>query len=368
MCALARIDAKIDAKIDMFAVNELIEDQNRTFDEIKELVPENYWEYFLWRIDATVEITPALTLNEMHLSFLLLCRLQFKKDQLAKDHPDNMKKLNDFLSNEQADLFHEPIMHMPLRKFFDSVNNLQILWKILIDTEEIDACYAILELCMKNTGRLCHAGACDLDFDDMVDVIKQNQRIVNNVCIRKFSSFFYLAYRHLHLNSCAMILEHNEPLQIELHQHLITASLDDFYKLSMYFDTNISDVLHYRHEFSQMFHSISQVMFFHNPQYARRKQRTQEEIISGSYVDSMLPLIMQLYPEVKVMYEDDAYPSNFAIPDTHEIQYDAMPSTPKEWIWIVLPGKIYLLNSLGHVFWSPNLIPLVNLLHKSIDV
>ena len=59
---------------------------------------------------------------------------------------------------------------------------------------------------------------------------------------------------------------------------------------------------------------------------------------------------------------------DFAIPGSCDTmrKADELPSLAESWLWWLLPGKIYLLNSVGNVFVSHNLIPLVNVLAAAI--
>lgn len=327
-------------------------------------IPSDMWDIFLWRVDATSETSAACTLNELHLMFLIVARIRYKNE--TNHYKTKTVKIQDIISNPAADLFRVPVGNMPLRMLIDSIDNIKIMWKELLQLEDLDACYALIEALTTAVGRMCYADNAVLDYEDMLDVIEKDKRILSTACIRKLSSFLYLAYRHMHLAASAIELNFDEELQLDLHAHLTTASLDDFYKISMYYDCNIADVLHYRHEFSQMFHSISQVMFYNNTQYCRRKQRPHVEVISGRYTEHMIPLIMQLFPDVHVLYEDDVLPVGFAIPGSSDTMAEELPSSTESWLWWILPGKIYLLNAVGNVFVSTNLIPLVNVLTRAI--
>jgi hypothetical protein len=350
----------------MQQLNERLESPTCTMDEIMQDIPANMWDTFLWRVDATTETSAACTLNEMHLMFLIVARIRYKNDK--SHYTSKTVKIQDIVSTPAADIFQVPVIRMRLRMLMDSIDNIKIMWKDLLQQEDLDACYLLIEALTTAVGHMCYADNSMLDYEDMLDIIEKDKRILSTACIRKLSSFLYLAYRHMHLAASAIELHFEEELQLDLHAHLTTASLDDFYKISMYYDCNIADVLHYRHEFSQMFHSISQVMFYNNSQYARRKQRPHMQVISGEYAEHMLPLIMQLFPEVRVLYEDDVLPVDFAIPGSCDTMSKAeeLPALAECWLWWILPAKIYLLNSVGNVFVSHNLVPLVNVLAAAI--
>jgi hypothetical protein len=57
---------------------------------------------------------------------------------------------------------------------------------------------------------------------------------------------------------------------IRIH-HIIAAS-DDFNRISMYWDLPPAAKINYVHEFRGYFNCISQVVYFHDPEYQRRSQ------------------------------------------------------------------------------------------------
>jgi hypothetical protein len=149
---------------------------------------------------------------------------------------------------------------------------------------------------------------------------------------------------------------------LDLHSYLVTASLDDFYKLSMYYDTCMAHLLQYRHEFTGMFHSVTQVMYYHNPTYVRRKQAA-----VPSLAEELLPVVQQLYPDVRILYEDQPLPPHFHIPGTQDwTKETALPKNADDWLWLVLPGRIYLLCSPGYAFYSESLVASINLLRSCL--
>ena len=54
---------------------------------------------------------------------------------------------------------------------------------------------------------------------------------------------------------------------VELYNHHREASLDDFYEISQMADTPFGSVSQYKHKFRHLFHSTSQVVYFHYPSY-----------------------------------------------------------------------------------------------------
>lgn len=313
------------------------------------------WLACLWRVDACEELTPSCALNGMHLLFLLVARLR------ARLMPPNHARIGQVLQTPQAEVVAKPVCCLTLRELADAVRNLQQLWKRLIETEKLENLERVLDACMQRFGGLAlsthHAAA--LDYDDFTDPLPGNLRGVNRAAVRFFSAFFFVAYRQIHLAACATALDSCE-LPSPVHSHLLHAALDDFYALSMYFDTAIGDVLHYRHEFAGMFHSVTQVMYFHDPNYARRKQLPLAEVHTRA--EHFVPLLQQLYPDVRLLREDDTLPPGFAEPGAGA----ELPSLQQDWAWLVVPGRVYLVSRAGHVFFSASGAPFAALLTRVI--
>lgn len=84
----------------------------------------------------------------------------------------------------------------------------------------------------------------------------------------------------------------------------LEASGESWYNVSMASDLVPGAVCQYKHEFGELFHSLSQVVYYHEPNYARTKQLSLAELngvaAPGVHV---LPLLMELAPDVPVLYE-----------------------------------------------------------------
>ena len=325
------------------------------------------WSTCLWRTRATREITVHSVLNEMHLLFLLLARA---RALLAP--PPAAARLGVLLSSPTAELVPVPVAALSLRQLLDAVQNLQATWGALVAGEDAECLQDALDVCMARFGVLAtglHAAAV-LDCDDFVEVAPDHRRSLTAAAVRRFSAFFFVAYRHAHLAGAAIALDADEPLAMQVHSHLVTASLDDFYRCAMYWDLLPASVLQYRHEFTGMFHSVSQVMYYNNPSYARRRQVGVDAIAAGSAPEHMLPIMMQAYPEVVVVHEDDPLPPGFAVPGSLSEWDPVVPlsAAPRDWAWLFLPGRLYLCTRAGHLFWAPRAAPLCNVLSGALCV
>jgi hypothetical protein len=82
------------------------------------------------------------------------------------------------------------------------------------------------------------------------------------------------------------------------------ASLDEFYELDMVTTVPLGSIVQYRDKFRYLFHSISQVVYFHFPSYQRGRQASMLELESeGVPPKCILPLLLQIDPTTPVFYE-----------------------------------------------------------------
>jgi hypothetical protein len=356
--AVARAEAMVRA-------NALLEAEPLDREALRRELAGFEWGACLWATAATRELTVRSVLNEMHLLFLLLARA---RAALAPAPPG--ARLRGLLASPQAELVPAPVAALSLRALLDAVQNLQAQWGALVGAEDPGALHAALDACMARFGALAtgrHAAGV-LDAEDLVEVARDGRRALSAAAVRRFAAFFFVAYRHAHLAGAAIELDAAEPLALDVHSHLLAASLDDFYRCSMYWDMLPASVLQYRHEFTGMFHSMSQVMYYNNPTYARRRQAAADAIAAETPPEHVLPIMMQVHPEVRVLHEDDALPDGFAPPGALP-EWDPaapLPAAPRDWAWLFLPGRLYLCTRAGHLFWAARAAPLCNLLGRAL--
>jgi hypothetical protein len=349
----------------MLAANELLEAPVLDAGALRAALGGLDWGECLWATRATAEITVHSVLNEMHLLFLLLARAR-----AALAPPAAAERLGTLLASPTAELVPVPVAALSLRQLLDAVQNLQATWGALVGGEDPDALVAALDACFARFGALARGWHVPgvLDCEDFVEVAPDGRRALTAAAVRRFAAFLFVAYRHAHLAGAAIALDADEPLAVPVHSHLVTASLDDFYRCSMYWDMLPASVLQYRHEFTGMFHSISQVMYYNNPSYARRRQLGADAIAAGAAPEHVLPVMLQVYPEVALVHEDEPLPPGFAVPGALAEWDPAAPlsAAPRDWAWLFLPGRLYLATRAGHLFWAPRAAPLCNLLARAL--
>eukprot|EP00961_Rhodomonas_salina_P141499 1905332-Rhodomonas_salina.1 len=93
-------------------------------------------------MDATTEITASVTLNEVHLVFLLLARLRWHLAGASEI------RLGDVLHLDQARVFEGPVKDLSLRQLLDTVQNFQAVWREIIAGEDPVDVYRALDACM----------------------------------------------------------------------------------------------------------------------------------------------------------------------------------------------------------------------------
>ena len=125
---------------------------------------------------------------------------------------------------------------------------------------------------------------------------------------------------------------------VRLFNHHREASIDDFYEMSMITDCMVGSIAQYKHKFQFLFHSISQVVYYHWPVYNRQRQITQPEIDAyGVCGINLLPLLLQVDPEIPCHYEHTGA-------GAHSVY------SKHEYSWAMMSGYVFLLHRSGAVF------------------
>ena len=128
-----------------------------------------------------------------------------------------------------------------------------------------------------------------------------------------------------------------------LFNHHREASIDDFYELSMVADLGPGAIIQYKNKFRYLFHSISQVIYFHYPAYERQIQKPLHDIrCYGAPPCSLLPLMRQIDPDIPVRYEH-----------TGAGHLPTLAEAP--WQWVLVGGFIVLVAADGTAFCAEDL-------------
>ena len=102
--------------------------------------------------------------------------------------------------------------------------------------------------------------------------------------------------------------------------------------------------------FRSMYNHVSQVIYFHKPQYERTPRVDLTEMLESCDPMQLLPAIRQIHPEIEILYE--------------ECSIDLSAPCDK-WYWIVLPRRVYLVSPSSKVYFSNNILALLSVYAQS---
>lgn len=348
-------------------------------------LPDSAWEQWLWHEDPNEEAHPDILMNRMQLLGLLIARFRAAYQDV---HHQSDKCLGDFFKTVCKEPAHAirhghggrgeddansrvarrlclfdgvPVRKMSLRQLRDSVDNLQVEWFRMRIAEgmqprindAVDALFhrfgtlASQTWTMQGSGDH-HAPNAQLQVMDDPDSIEpttspssspQGTGVrMTRICVRRFVNAFFAMYRCMQAWSLRQTVP-DAPTGFDcgIRIHHVVASSDDFSKISMHWDLMLGAKLNYIHDFRGYFNCISQVIYFHDPDYQRRPQdKKRISVISSGLVQEdpdasvapashpqqkhhhhqhqegnpinaihMVPPLMQLYPEIEVRHADD---------------------------------------------------------------
>jgi hypothetical protein len=271
---------------------------------------EESWNEWLWGSDPHAALCPNF--NQCHLLGLLIARYR------ATFQPESMAvRLHDSLPM----IVHgsKVISDLTLRQLRDVLEDLQMHWDLhMLDW---DKALAVLD------GLLARFGALNLvpqAHDDLASIEPETPLRMGNAAIRRFTVTFCVLYRHAHLEMTCV--EHDTPCEPELsvQTYHVQAGLDIFYEHSMFADLPPAARLIYKQDFSGMYHCVTQVVYFHFPDYARKRQQSLDEIRAGGSPVNCLSVALELHPDIPVVMEDEMWHSG--------------------WNWMLVSGgKVYLI-------------------------
>jgi hypothetical protein len=203
----------------------------------------------------------------------------------------------------------------------------------------------LVDGCLARFGHLAqHPGGADV-FDDAGSTEPHGEdgaMRLSRPCLRRTLGSFMVVYRHLHLLGAAEAVE-PVPFDCGVSKHHLEASSDEFSLLCMNMQLPVGARLSYKHDFPGMYNHVSQVVYFHNPQYERTKRAGLARVPEGDPMH-VLPALRQLHPEIALHYEED--------------HVDLSRGTGG-WVWMVLPGRVYLVDPRGRAHHSANVTSLM---------
>jgi hypothetical protein len=329
-------------------------------------LPQNAWTDWLWGSDPNELPTAEAFMNRNQLLGLLLCRYRAARSAPHKD----ITRIHSALLN----IIDTPPCEMSLRELRDGMSNLMIMWNTEVHAKgggfeqgRTNAIRTFLDGYFHRLGEFAWAQwECDDPNSPIAEDVGSIEVVVhvNNLgarveyhqltlsSLRNLINTFFIAYRMVHWMGDAAEnemdetpgLEHqNPPKCSKIHNHHVSASTDTFYRLGMYYDLPPAGRLNYRHNFSGLYNCVSQPAYYHNPDYIRRIPGTAADVLEGKSDIHQLAVLLQVYPEVLVLYDDEdfttALPQSISALGQQEKRY--------AWRWLLTAGRVYLLR------WDP---------------
>jgi hypothetical protein len=317
--------------------------------------------FWLWETDL-VEKTKN-TLNQNQYAGILFIRV------LKRERPNAHKSISKLvqLLMDSHGIF---IPHMngvdflqstlDFRRLSDVLDGVQQYWGSLIALNVtwaeniLTCCTVLLEPFIVYT---------DLPRDqaNLPDAIEDNmgELQLNTVTIKSIMAKLCCMYRSLYMEQHAEVVTDECDISEIVESFHVEAGTDVFFKLSMAMSLKIGQYVEYQNTFSDYFNHISQVVYKHEPDY-KRPQPPNLQCVKENPDSAVicLPSINQLYPQVEFVYEDEQF-------ESMSDSTIAKAADPERWRWLLLAGKVYLVNKKSlQMYKASNLRSLIALVVK----
>jgi hypothetical protein len=382
--------------------NQIVESfiLQKTMSQQKEELPAQIWDQWLWYTDPQEPPTAEHELNQCQLLGLLICRYRCVKQKPIEEHVP--------FCNKQLNIVDKNICCMSLRELRDTLSNATMQWANVVQKQENSSTMLkFLDMCFHRFGEFCWASweevtvlqshamenpiADDISYVECIPMGQSGQKHqqITFSCMRNMLNTFLILYRlvswqvqsesyaydlhsHNETHNETRMQTHNEAHnntahEVKIEKHHVQASLDFFYKLGMFYDLMPAARLNYMHNFSGLYNCVSQPAYFHNPDYERRVQISLDRIQSGEEDVHTLPALMQMFPSIILLYEDDDLHKKFS--EAKE-KMSAGKHNAFLWAWMVTAAKrIYLIKwdsqqATHQVFFNKHNPNIIHLLQK----
>jgi hypothetical protein len=322
-------------------------------EERKEL-PAGVWHEWLWGTDPEEAYHNDVLLNRNHLLGLLVCRY---KHLILPPQAHRATSANEDNATGRMTIMDKPVHQMTWRELKDTVSNILLEWPPFLDRlrhnsrakQNMRQVLHLINQCAARFGGLAGTAAGEDWMDDPSETQPSTDRTLKDTmtltpgALRRMAGSLLIMYRHVHLLSVCAKAPASPEFDAGLSKYHYEASNDSFNLLCMHISLPVAARLNYRHDFPGMYNHVSQVVYFHNSQYVRGMRQPIEEIRSAAPVH-VLPAVQELYPEIKLRYEEDMFDPTAA---------------SKEWCWLLIAGRVYLLTPEPSVLYSENLCDLL---------
>jgi len=291
-------------------------------------------------------------LNDMHVVGMGMCAAFCRYKDSSSESYNLVEALCHFA--DRIVLCENPICDMSWQEVVDVVTTLQIEFHTLFEPQEnggFSCCIKMQRLVIELMARLgfflsrswrCtreEANEVSLEVAHGVFEVDADgwQRVRDDSVVQVLDGIHAIAAASWLILSAKSVPDADMD-GIELQNFHRESSLDDFYELSQISDTPMGAITQYIHKFRHLFHSTSQVVFYHFPSYSRRKQLSMNLLLAeDSEPIAILPLLMQIAPTIPVIHEH----TGAGLRAVHACH---------KWQWIVVSNIVLLSDSDMHVY------------------
>lgn len=334
--------------------------------EAHRTLPSETWHEWLWGTDPEEAYHMDVLLNRNQLLGLLICRYKFLTTPASSSTPAHGPPVG---TKDRMTIMDTPVSRMTWRELKDTVANILFEWPKFLDRlqqnirphQNLRQVMHLITQCACRFGELAFTSGGEDVMDDPSETQpsslcrEQHGESKGGLSLtpgamRRMAGSLLVMYRHLHLLSVCVKVQ-AQKFDAGVSKYHYEASNDMFNLLCMHMALPVAARLNYRHDFPGMYNHVSQVVYFHNSQYSRCARQPLEDIQTAPAVH-VLPAIQELYPEIKLRFEEDMFD----------------PTKPgTEWFWLLLAGRVYLVTPEPRVLYSENVTDLLKVYVDSIS-
>ena len=348
-----------------------MEDIHARLDAWTEDMRSEVWQRWLWGSDCNAPpLERCCDMNEMHMLGVLVCLGEYARP---------VPMYHDAICAETVggpDMIHlqphMPVKMLSLRETLDQLECLQLNWGPALSECGHNTALEMLRALMARLGEMVQH-AYPIVGDSQQQVLDDPQHVtplpggaglgvVSRKSLRHAVCVLLALVRVHHIVSRSEDVPEATDGEINvvvdaMRQHHIESSMDCYNDLQQMVHLAPGQRLAYRTTFCGMFNHVSQVVYFHHPRYCRMPQVDLDKIPESPL--HMVPLAMQLVPEIIIVYDDD---SRVPLLTTGVMASTADPSNvnPKgpQWCWLVCCGAFFVVDVerkriLGHERLAP---------------
>ena len=249
--------------------------------------------------------------NAMHVAGGALCVLMHRHSVPVPSVPE-LSVLDDSALHARLFLTQTPMAEYALPDIQEFLCNLQAEFNSMYELtdEGYECCVDVTVLLLGVMTRLgfwmayeFRLEAGDTSMIDVVEPVAAGWLHIRPDVIRHMLDVMHaILSAHRLLVSARLV---SKPTILpEFHPVHLEASMDTWWELATVADCPVRGITQYKNKFQFLFHTVTQVIYFHYPSYNRRLQQSFASIQSGACASlNMLPLLMQIVPDIPVLYE-----------------------------------------------------------------